>query len=74
MTPVEVGKWFEARLIDIGRGGVQLGTDWALSRGDLLAIQLLTGDGKVKERHIRVVRVRSGTGSSWCAGACFIDP
>ena len=72
-TPVAPGVWFGLRLIDVGRGGAQIGTDWPLSRGDILLLELPAGDDRVIKRYVRVVRVRAGETTPWCAGTCFIE-
>ncbi len=70
--PVKVGENFPIRIIDVGRGGVQVVTPWPLTINDVLSIEFTLKQGVKMTRIARVARVRR-QGNSWASGLAFVE-
>jgi HD-GYP domain-containing protein (c-di-GMP phosphodiesterase class II) len=70
--PVPIGQEFPVLAVDLGQSGMQIRTPWPLALDDLLLIQLTDRDGRVMERHARVVRVTSDAGGHAHAGLQYL--
>jgi HD-GYP domain-containing protein (c-di-GMP phosphodiesterase class II) len=70
---VKPGEAFVLRVVDVGRGGVQVVTPWPMSLGDTLTVELTAKGGMVLSRIAKVVRVRKRGDGTWCAGLAFVD-
>jgi hypothetical protein len=71
--PVALKEWINVQAVDISRGGMQIHTDWPLSRGDLIEIELPVQAAFKPVRLARVVRVNSAEAGAWAAGLQFLS-
>ena len=69
---IKVGETFTLRVVDVGRGGVQVMTPWPMTINDVLSLEFnLKGGGRMR-RTARVARVRRD-GDGWASGLAFIE-